>query len=67
LCLKGFNLLLWRIARNSNFLVFETEPSDALPDVWYESSESYAIDQSTGYHDGNVQPQNASQPAIIIG
>jgi len=55
----------WEIIRAENTIVFETEPSDALPDVWYESSESYAIDQSTGYHDGNVQPQNASQPAII--
>ena len=62
---RSYVVVTWRIIRNNNFLVFETEPSDALPDVWYESSESYAIDQSTGYHDGNVQTQNASQPAVI--
>ena len=62
---KSYIIISWRIIRNSNFLVFETEPSDALPDVWYESSESYAIDQATGFHSGNVQTQNASQSAII--
>ena len=55
----------WEIIRAENTIVFETEPSDALPDVWYESSESYAIDQATGFHSGNVQPQTAVNPAII--
>ena len=55
----------WEIIRTENTIVFETEPSDALADVWYESSESYAIDQATGYHSGNVQPQTAVQSAII--
>jgi hypothetical protein len=50
--------------RANNTIVFETEPVDALPDVWYESSESYSIDAS-GYHSGNVQTQTASLPAII--
>jgi hypothetical protein len=52
------------VIRAENTIVFETEPVDALPDVWYESSESYSIDAS-GYHDGNVQTQTAVQPAII--
>jgi hypothetical protein len=52
------------VIRAENTIVFETEPVDALPDVWYESSESYSIDAS-GYHDGNVQTQTAAQPAII--
>ena len=34
------------VARAENTIVFETEPVDALPDVWYESSESYSIDAS---------------------
>ena len=55
----------WRIIRADNIITFETEPSDALPDVWYESGESYAIDQATGFHAGNVQSQTASDPAII--
>ena len=55
----------WEIIRAENTIVFETEPSDALADVWYESSESYAIDPATGFHSGNVQTQTAVLPAII--
>lgn len=54
------------VLRSESLLVFETKPQDALPDVWYESSTSYAIDTATGYHTGNEQNQNASQPAIIL-
>ncbi len=43
--------------------VFETEPQDALPDAWYENSQSFNI--SNGLHLGNVQNQTANQPAII--
>ena len=43
--------------------VFETEPQDALPDAWYENSQSFDI--SNGLHLGNVQNQTSSQPAII--
>ena len=53
------------ITRRSSLLVFETEPQDALPDLWYESSTSYPIDTTNGYHEGNVQNQSGSQPAII--
>ncbi|GAG22107.1 unnamed protein product, partial [marine sediment metagenome] len=35
------------------------------PDVWYESSESFAIDPATGFHEGNVQNQSAVQSAIV--
>jgi len=56
----------WQVFRSENLLVFETEPSDALPDVWYESSESYAIDQSTGYHQGSDGVyQTSTTPAIV--
>jgi len=54
------------VIRADNFLVFETQPQDALPDVWYESSASYPIDTATGFHTGNEQDQTASQPAIIL-
>jgi hypothetical protein len=69
---KGFRCFVqssieteWEIIRGGETIIFETEPSDALPDVWYESSESYAIDQSTGYHEGNNQNQSASQAAVV--
>ena len=55
-----------KIIRGNSLLVFETQPQDALPDVWYESSKSYEIDQSTGYHLGGVQDQTAFQSAIIL-
>ena len=53
------------IQRKNNILVFETQPQDALPDLWYESSTSYPIDTTSGYHEGNVQNQSGTQSAII--
>lgn len=44
-------------------LIFETQPLDALPDVFYESSESFPI--TNGFHQGNVQNQTNLQSAII--
>jgi len=55
----------WVIIRGDEVITFETEPSDALPDVWFEGSDSYAIDQATGFHSGNVQTQTGSLPAIV--
>ena len=56
----------WQVIRTENNIIFETEPSDALADVWYESSESYAIDQSTGYHQGSDGVyQTSTTPAIV--
>ena len=54
------------VIRFSSTIVFETIPSDALPDVWYENNLSLEIGGSGG-HTGNVQSQNFSnsQPAII--
>ena len=44
-------------------IIFETQPTDALPDVFYESSESFPI--TNGFHQGNIQNQNTAQSAII--
>jgi len=56
-----------QVFRANTTLIFETEPSDALPDVWYENDLSFAIDMATGDHDGNVQNQDIGLgiPAII--
>jgi len=43
--------------------VFETEAQDALPDAWYENSQSFDI--SNGLHLGNVQNQTSFQSAIV--
>ncbi len=48
----------------ANVIAFETEPSDTLPDVFYESEQSFFIG-SEGFHEGNVQNQTVDQPAII--
>jgi hypothetical protein len=47
--------------------IFETLPIDALPDVFFENNLSFAINPSTGEHDGNVANQDFAlgQPAVI--
>ena len=47
------------VYRRDSVVVFETEPQEALPDVWYENNESFSID-SSGNHSGNVTNQNIS-------
>ncbi len=51
------------VFRAETTLIFETEPIDALPDVFFENNLSFPI--VNGYHMGNVQNQTISQPAII--
>ena len=55
----------WTVIRASDTLVFETEPQDALPDLWYESDESFLIDPQFRRYRGNVQDQTATLPAIV--
>ena len=54
------------VYRADNTLIFETEPVDSLPDVWYENNLSFPITDQ-GEHTGNVQDQDFSfnQPAIV--
>ena len=54
------------VTQANDILVFETKPSDASPDIFYEGDEEFSIDTTTGYHSGNVQDQDedASEPAI---
>ena len=53
------------VFRSDKTLIFETEPSEALPDVFFENEMSFAI--TNGNHMGNVQNQDisSSTPAII--
>lgn len=56
----------WEIIRADNTIVFESIPSDAEPDLWYESGDSYAINQTTGYHQGSDGVyQTSTTPAIV--
>lgn len=54
------------VFRALNTIIWETHPSDALPDVFFENNLSFAIDVD-GNHAGNVQNQNITTgtPAII--
>jgi len=56
----------FQIYRADSLFVFETEPSDTLPDVFFENNESFEIN-SLGEHQGNIQDQNFSLglPAIV--
>ncbi len=55
-----------QVFRAENTLVFETEPQDATPDLWYESADVFNIDKTTGRHDGNIQNQTSAQSAVIL-
>lgn len=52
------------VYRADGVVIFESEPQDALPDVWFESADTYTID-SNGFHQGNIRTQTASQSAIV--
>lgn len=54
------------VFRADTLLVFETEPKDTLPDIFYENNLSFDIGQN-GEHYGNVQNQNFTTyaPAIV--
>jgi len=45
------------VFRAETTLIFETEPQDALPDVFFENNLSLAID-ADGNHSGNIQDQD---------
>jgi hypothetical protein len=55
------------VARAETTIVFETEPTDTLPDVFFENNLSFGIDTFTGNHYGNVQDQDIAggTPAIV--
>ncbi len=54
------------VFRATDLIIFETEPQDALPDIFFENNLSFAID-ANGNHLGNVQNQNiiGNTPGIV--
>jgi hypothetical protein len=54
------------VYRSNALLVFETQPTETLPDVFYENHLSFEID-ANGNHMGNVQDQDIALgiPAIV--
>jgi len=64
---KNYNLSVTiTVYRADNNFIFETEPTDSKPDVFFENNLSFAIDD-LGQHQGNVQNQNigGGLPAIV--
>jgi hypothetical protein len=53
----------FEVFRAETTLIFETEPKDSLPDVFFENEMSFPI--VNGFHTGNVQNQTSSLPAIV--
>jgi hypothetical protein len=55
------------VARAETTIVFETEPTDTLPDVFFENNLSFGVNGATGDHNGNIQNQDiaAGDPAIV--
>lgn len=52
------------VLRANNLLIFETEPTDTLPDVFYENNLSFPID-SAGNHLSNGAPGDISQDITL--
>ena len=59
------------VQRANTLIVFETEPADANPELFFDASESYNITQPEGFHlsgdnlDNGDQNQTASLDAIV--
>jgi hypothetical protein len=56
----------FEVFRATDLIIFETEPQDALPDVFFENNLSFGIDID-GNHLGNIQNQNitGNTPGIV--
>lgn len=63
--LKSCVQVQFTVVRADTTIVFETEPTDTLPDVFFENNLSFPIED--GNHLGNVQDQDIANgiPAII--
>jgi hypothetical protein len=63
---RSYAYATFTVYRADNLFIFETEPTDALPDVFFENELSFPID-FIGNHEGNVQDQNIATnvPAIV--
>tara|TARA_R110000803_G_scaffold95241_2_gene163049 strand:- start:361 stop:5151 length:4791 start_codon:yes stop_codon:yes gene_type:complete len=59
------------VQRANTLIVFETEPIDANPELFFDASESFKVTQPEGFHlsgediDGGDQHQTASLDAIV--
>lgn len=56
----------FQIFKSDSLFVFETEPADSLPDVFFENNLSFDIN-TLGEHQGNIMNQNfiTGSPAVV--
>ncbi|NBX51658.1 hypothetical protein EBT25_17420, partial [bacterium] len=56
-----------KIQRTDSVIVFETLPENAVPELYYENEQSFDVSsiEVGSFHQGNVQNQSASLPAIV--
>jgi len=52
------------VFRAESTMIFESEPSDALPDVWYESAESFDIVRGTDFAQYNIDLSNLQSTPV---
>lgn len=71
---KSVAIATFDVYRADGVVIFESEPQDALPDVWYESADTYetytyvdpvTLDEYPGRHKANTQDQTDALPAIV--
>jgi hypothetical protein len=55
------------VQTGSGMLIFETQPEPSNGEIYYENSQSFDIAKigESLYHNGNIQNQDATQPAVI--
>ena len=55
----------FKVTLSDGTVIFETEPTDALPDVWYEGQDTYNVSTS-GYHESTIA-NDTNQTSSIDG
>jgi hypothetical protein len=54
----------FEVVRANNLVIFESNPQDALPDIFFEGSQSFPI--INGNHQGNIQNQDVASGISAI-
>lgn len=54
------------VYRAENLLIFESEPLDSAPDIWYESEKSFGIINTDGFCFYNISVASSETNSIVI-
>lgn len=58
-----YTSVIWEVFFSEGDLVFETEPKDTETDIYYETEQTFKIEN--GKHTGNLANQTDTMPAIV--